>query len=67
MSFLPYSKLHAKIATVTLAKDCMLFNHNNLTIKNPKPLLHCMLFNHNNLTIKNPKPLLRKAENHNSN
>jgi hypothetical protein len=39
MSFIPYSKLHTMVAIVTLAKDCMLYNHNNPTIK--KAPNHC--------------------------
>jgi hypothetical protein len=33
MSFMPYSKLHAVVVIVTLAKDCMWCNQNNPTIK----------------------------------
>jgi hypothetical protein len=33
------------VAIVTLAEDCMSFNHNNPTIKNPKPLM-CKAKNH---------------------
>jgi hypothetical protein len=33
MSFFPYSKLHALVAIVTLAKDCMWCNYSDPTIK----------------------------------
>jgi hypothetical protein len=33
MSFLPYSILHALVAIVTSAKDCLWCKHNNTTIK----------------------------------
>jgi hypothetical protein len=60
MSFLPYSKLHAMVAVVTLAKDCMWCNHNNPTIKQSQTIaMHgwksCMQLS--NLNLNNFKML----------
>jgi hypothetical protein len=52
MLFLPYSKLHAVVVIVTLAKVCVGWNHNNPRI-NPKPLLRKAENHASQLTVLN--------------
>jgi hypothetical protein len=53
MSFLPFSILHAMVAIVTLAKDCMLCNPNKPTIKQSHPTVEQGLKSCLQLTILN--------------